>query len=385
MKGALAIALHELRLTLADRSAVLWMAVLPLVFAAVIGLAIRGGGGPAEAAIGLAVSDEDGGPLAALFVRELEREGVSVTRVAPGEPRPEAPRWLTIPARFGARAIAGEQVVLPLESAPESAPDADLVARARIVAAIARVIGTIAVESARLEGGVPASEEFAAAPVPDDLVTVEARFAGKARVVPSGFAQSAPGNAVMFVMLVALTYGASSLASERGGGQLKRMLSAPVTPLAVVAGKLLGRLLVALVQILVFVGAGVVAVLVFGLPLGGNPFAVFVVLAAYAFAVAPLGVLLGTFFRDPDRAANVGVLATMVMAALGGCWWPIEITSATLQKVALALPTGWAMRGLHDVISFGRGFEALGLPVLVLVATGGVLSWLAARSLRAVN
>ena len=45
----------------------------------------------------------------------------------------------------------------------------------------------------------------------------------------------------------------------------------------------------------------------------------------------------------------------MGLAALGGCWWPIEITPSWMQALQLFLPTGWAMDALHKLISFGYG------------------------------
>ena len=39
--------------------------------------------------------------------------------------------------------------------------------------------------------------------------------------------------------------------------------------------------------------------------------------------------------RTEGQAVGIGVLATNVLAALGGCWWPIEITPAWMQTLAL--------------------------------------------------
>ena len=116
--------------------------------------------------------------------------------------------------------------------------------------------------------------------------------------------------------------------------------------------------------------------------LGGPP-ARLVILLSYAVAVAPLGVALGAFFHDPDHAANVGVLITLAMAAFGGCWWPLEVVSEPLQKVALLLPTGWAMTALHDVISFGRGLAEVTTSLLVLLGFAVAFTVVAARLLRA--
>jgi ABC-type multidrug transport system permease subunit len=102
----------------------------------------------------------------------------------------------------------------------------------------------------------------------------------------------------------------------------------------------------------------------------------------FALAVAPLGVAFGGWFTDPDRAASVGVLATMTMAALGGCWWPLEVVSPTLQRVALVFPTGWAMQALHGLISFGKDLRGVAPGLAALAAFAVVFSLLAARSLR---
>jgi ABC-type multidrug transport system permease subunit len=72
----------------------------------------------------------------------------------------------------------------------------------------------------------------------------------------------------------------------------------------------------------------------------------------------------------------------MAMAAFGGCWWPIEVVSKPLKTVSLMLPSGWAMKALHGLISFGRDLTDLGPELVALSAFGIVFSLLAARSLR---
>jgi ABC-type multidrug transport system permease subunit len=62
--------------------------------------------------------------------------------------------------------------------------------------------------------------------------------------------------------------------------------------------------------------------------------------------------LLGSVARTEGQASAIGVVASNVLAALGGCWWPIEVTPPWMQKLQLILPTGWAMDALHKLISF---------------------------------
>ena len=105
-------------------------------------------------------------------------------------------------------------------------------------------------------------------------------------------------------------------------------------------------------------------------------------LLLFAAVVAPLGVALGGWIHDPDRAASVGVILTMVMAALGGCWWPLEVVSKPLKTVALLFPSGWAMRTLHGVVSFGQTLGEMRLNLVALIAFGVAFGILASRSLR---
>ena len=118
---------------------------------------------------------------------------------------------------------------------------------------------------------------------------------------------------------------------------LRRVATCPVTGADIVLGKILGRVAIASVQVTALVSVYLLGSRVFGEGLGGPPVAVWAILILFGAVVSPLGIAIGGFFRDADRAANVGVLATMAMAALGGCWWPVEVVSPTLRKVALLL------------------------------------------------
>jgi ABC-type multidrug transport system permease subunit len=385
MRSIITIAVQDLRLTMADRGAVAWLTILPMVFATFFGLVMGGGGSPTDATASLAVVDHDNSPLSRALIADLEGEGVRLDQLAPEErgAAENQVRALVIPAGFKDGVLSGAQQTLRLEKKPGTSQEAALVAQARIVAAITRLIGRL-VRAADAAGpdGVLTAEAVNAIEVDSDLVTVATSIAGRATVIPDGFAQSIPGMAVMFVMLIALTYGAASISSERTSGNLRRLVTAPVSRADIVFGKIAGRFLVAVVQITILVIVGVVANRAFGIFIGDHPFQVWLLLLLYAAVVAPLGVTLGALIADPDRAASVGVILTMVMAALGGCWWPLEIVSDTLKTVALLIPTGWAMNTLHGLISFGQNLGELRTGLLALAGFAVAFTVIASRSLR---
>jgi ABC-type multidrug transport system permease subunit len=88
---------------------------------------------------------------------------------------------------------------------------------------------------------------------------------------------------------------------------------------------------------------------------------------------ASLALLLGSLARTPGQAVAIGVLASNVLAALGGCWWPIEVTPRWMQKLALCLPTGWTMDAMHRLVIFQNGaLDALPHVVVLALAAIGV-------------
>jgi len=385
MRAVVAIARHDLRLVMSDKGAVMWLFLLPVVFATFFGLVMGAGSSPADAKARLTVVDEDQGAVARLLINELESERLVVVFVEPAAKISTADkiRTLVLPAGLTDAVLAGEPTALRFEKDPDTSTEAAMVVQARIVSAVTTVLGRIVEAKEELEQGATlTSDDLTGLDPGDDLVVVESRFAGEARIAPGGFAQSIPGNTVMFVMLIALTYGAASISGERSGGQLRRLVTTPVSKGQIAAGKIAGRLVIASLQITVLMAVGVVANMTLGVTIGDHPFATWIVLLVYALAVAPLGVAFGSWFTDPDRASSIGVISTMVMAAFGGCWWPLEFVSEPLQRLALIFPTGWAMRALHGTISFGLGLQGVLVPLAVLLGFALVFSIVAARSLR---
>jgi hypothetical protein len=50
-----------------------------------------------------------------------------------------------------------------------------------------------------------------------------------------------------------------------------------------------------------------------------------------------------------------------------------------MKTAALCLPTGWALKALHQLISFGGGLPDAGMAILVLILFGLAANILAAR------
>ena len=142
---------------------------------------------------------------------------------------------------------------------------------------------------------------------------------------------------------------------------------------------MLARVLVGLVQAAF---AMLIGTVLYKVSWGPNLPGVALVLFMYSIAIAALSLVFGNLARSRGQAVGFGVLASNVMAALGGCWWPIEVVPPVMQKIQWVLPTGWAMQALHRLMYFGEPTEAV-IPILMLMGgTALVFSWIAARTFR---
>ena len=369
---------HQLR----RRETLMWVFVMPVIFFYFIGT-VTGGMGfePGARRDRLALrAPADGGFLVDELVRRLEAQQFVVERPATDEAFEKYTRRLTIPApkdgkTFTAAVLGGEPQTLDYRSRAEG-PGADY-ERIRVGRAVYSLLADIVVAGE----GEPVPDEaavhaVATAPRP---VRLEVTSAGRRLDPPSGYAQTIPGTMVMFTMLVLLTGGAISLVVEREQGLLRRLASTPISRGTVVAGKWIGKLLLGLVQIGFAVIAGTV---LFHMDWGGSLPMVLVVLFGWAAFCASLGFLLGNLARTPAQMAGGGVMATLVLAALGGCWWPIEITPRWMQHFALALPTGWAMDAMHKLISFGDGPASVLPHVTAILVAAVVLGMASVRTFR---
>lgn len=121
---------------------------------------------------------------------------------------------------------------------------------------------------------------------------------------------------------------------------------------------------------------------IFNMDWGPNVPMVLLVLVVYAGLVALLGILLGSLARTEGQAIGIGVLSANVLAALGGCWWPIEITPEWMQRLAMLLPTGWAMDALHKLVNFGEPASSVLPHLLTVVVASLVTGWAAVRVFR---
>jgi ABC-2 type transport system permease protein len=355
--------------------------LLPLVFTAAVSAGLSGMGGdeaPEEVTIPLHVVNEDQGALAEALVDTL-----GTTNLAPeaAESLPEDAFALHIPPGFSSQILAGEPVTVTLQTRGDQASpaveQAVQAAQSRLAGAID--VARIGLEEAQAIEGFESAEaeatffrsllEEALAAAEDPPAVPQVVWAGGAELDDPSLAmatnteQASAGQVVTWVQITLLG-AAEVLVDERKRGTLRRLLVMPATRTGILGGKLISRLLLGLTQIAILLVGGA---LLFGVDWGRDPIAVALVSLAFALSTVSLGLLLATFVRTRGQASSVVVGMSMALAAMGGAWFPLEVTPPLYRQLVKVLPSTWAMQAYTDLLARGAGLGDVLLEVGVLV------------------
>jgi ABC-2 type transport system permease protein len=363
-------------LRFSSRSELLFFLILPIVFTFIL----AGGTGTqaGDNRIRLLVVDQAQSALSTRIVSELEKSAtvrpdlMTLDKAESEFDARNASALLVIPPDCDSQTLATGQIALELRQLPN---DLNAQAAQRAVQAVLYRLGS-AVSIARdavtqAETVRPfASDADRQAYFDSALASAQTLMAAapnRVEVVLGGTvdpihydprANSSAGQMItwVFIPLIGLS---SIFAFERQRGTLRRLLTTPTGKGTYLLGTILGNVLWALVQMTLLVAFGA---LVMKVHWADNPPALAIMMTASALAAAALGTMLATFVKTEGQASGLSIMLGMVMALLGGCWYPIELFPAAVQNIVKVLPTTWAMQGMLDILLRGQGVMGI-LPV----------------------
>lgn len=161
-------------------------------------------------------------------------------------------------------------------------------------------------------------------------------------------AQSVAGMSVM-MLLFALTSCGSVLLKEREDGTLKRLFSQPISRTAILLGKFFFVFAIGCVQLTILFLYGE---WMFRVGLFRDPVTLLVLSLTWVATGGAFGVFLAAFSRTSKQAEGLASLLILVMAALGGCWFPLQMMDLPplLEGVCKSTMTYWAMSGYQGML-----------------------------------
>ena len=369
MKKIFAIAWKDAIVRFASSSELLFFIILPVVFTFLLA-----GGTPSgneESRIRLLVVDESKTAVSQQIIEELEKSTAIYPVVAARDEAQNqfderrASAVFIIPSGIDAETLQSGSAEVEMLQQPNNL-NASIAERA-VLTAIRRVSSSISAAqnavSVRDEKQPFASDMEKQAyfetsldlaqsiqeDAPERVTVIEGATPDQVEYDPR--ANSSAGQLITWVFIP--LFGISALfAYERQQGTLRRLLTTPSRKATFLLGTISGQVAMALVQMALLVGFGI---LVMKLNWGREPLALFVILLASALAAAAFGTTMGTFVKTEGQASGLSIMFGMVMALMGGCWYPLELFPAAIQSAVKVLPTTWAMQGLLDLVLRGKG------------------------------
>ena len=380
---ALALAGVNLRRLFRERSNVFFVFVFPMLLILVLGVTFGGGFDPR---LGIVVVDGAGSlgdDLVATIegiddvdAERVEREEDLLTSIERGQLQ----GGVVLPPDYDAAIREGRDVEIRYIARQD---ELGLQLGETVRAAVAeqgqrlRAARFFASETGgSLDEGLARADVTVAAIAPVRVVTTTAGTA----LFPATlgrFDLGASSQLLLFIFLTSLTSSVALIETRRLGVS-RRMLSTPTPARTVIVGEALGRFGVAIVQGL-FIMLG--SLLVFGVDWGA-PLGSAALLFSFALVGAGAGMLLGSVFRTEQQAGAIGILAGLGLAALGGCMFPLELFSSSMQTVAHITPHAWAIDGYSELVRHGGTFVDVLPYVAILLAYAAVLLGSASWRLR---
>jgi ABC-2 type transport system permease protein len=183
---------------------------------------------------------------------------------------------------------------------------------------------------------------------------------------------------VLLILSVGVTGTALLCARDIERGTARHLALAPVSSVVLVAGRLLGGVLVSLVVIVPTLAIAALTGLI--APLTGHWVALGLVFLATAVCAAGLGAVLGAILRGTRAVSMAAAVVCTYLFFLGGGFTTIQFLPTWLHRLTAFVPTSYAIDGLRQSLFYPRlfGFGAdmrvlLGTAALAIVVGGVVV------------
>jgi ABC-type multidrug transport system permease subunit len=269
--------------------------------------------------------------------------------------------------------------VPPPPELPAVPPQVEELARTDPGALAARLLppdGGMALPSPPVPPALPPLPAFDLPPLPEPprgrlpgpLAIEETSVTGAPRRLNT-FDQNVPGFGVTFLLLGVLLGVSLGLLDEWQWGTLERVRTTPMPLASVLVAKLAARSVVGTAQMALLFAVGWLA---FGVSLGPEPWALLLPTAGIVFAGTAFGLVVAALAPTREAVLPLGSIVIMTMAAVGGCWWPIDLEPDWMRRAALAFPTTWAMEAYNDLMIRRQPVGAVIQATAVLFAYGAV-------------
>jgi ABC-2 type transport system permease protein len=179
-----------------------------------------------------------------------------------------------------------------------------------------------------------------------------------------------PGLIAILLTFSATLLSAFGIVKERERGTLEQLMVTPVSPIAVVLGKLLPYLALAFAQLIVIL---ILMVTFFQVPIHGSVPLLFGLSTMYLFSLLALGLMVSSRAKTQMEAIQRAQMLLLPSFLLSGYFFPLSSLPVFLRPFAYLIPATYYIKIARGIIIRGAGFFDLWQEVAALLAISVIL------------
>ena len=187
-----------------------------------------------------------------------------------------------------------------------------------------------------------------------------------------------PGYTVMFIFFV-ITFAAPGILHEREAGTLRRLMAAPISRGAIIAGKMLAYMVTPCLQAVLLFSVGSIF---FDMPLGESPLSLVPLTLIVTLVATAMGMLVAALAKTSKQADSIGMVLGIVLAAIGGAipivGTPTSRMGGFIGALAKLTPHAHAVEAYYSLMVDKASLAQVLPEVGILVAMGIVFFLIAA-------
>jgi ABC-2 type transport system permease protein len=184
------------------------------------------------------------------------------------------------------------------------------------------------------------------------------------------------GMILVFVGTIATSLG---VVRERQSGTLEQLAVMPFRAVDIFVGKVLPYLVLAVVDMTLVIGAGIV---IFGVPFNGNPLIFALGAAIFLFVTLGLGVLISTVSETQGQAIQLALMTLLPQILLSGLIFPLDSIAWGVRWISYFLPLTYFVEIARGVLVRGAPIDSLVTPLVAETVLGALVFGLSVMRFR---
>jgi len=188
-------------------------------------------------------------------------------------------------------------------------------------------------------------------------------------IMPTAVQHNLPAWTLFAVFFIVIPL-SINIVKEKNHGTYIRLKTLPIPSYYLMLSKIIVYLMVCLIQFYLMLMVSVFLFPRIGLPaldIHGKLINLTIVALFSGLAAIGFGVLIGTFAKTHEQAAPFGATSVVILAAIGGLWFPVFAMPETMQIIAKVSPMNWALEGFYNVLLRNSSFVSLAPNLLLLL------------------